>query len=114
MRPPAELVDRLRERVTVLGTREPAELKAMLRAELQELIASRLDPEHPVDALLGEADFITVHTPLTDETRGMINRETIAKMKDGARIVNAARGALIDEDALLLQLLPDDGKPAPG
>ena len=46
------------------------------------------------------ADFLTLHSPLTDETRGMINRETIAKMKDGARIVNAARGALVDEEAL--------------
>ena len=53
-----------------------------------------------VDDVLGVADFLTLHSPLTDETRGMINRETIAKMKDGARIVNAARGALIDEQAL--------------
>src|SRR4249919_3122329 len=52
------------------------------------------------DAVLAVADFLTLHSPLTDETRGMINRETIAKMKDGARIVNAARGALIDEEAL--------------
>ena len=44
------------------------------------------------DAVLGAADFLTLHSPLTDETRGMINRETIAKMKDGARLVNAARG----------------------
>ena len=52
------------------------------------------------DDVLAAADFLTLHSPLTDETRGMINRETIAKMKDGARIVNAARGALIDEEAL--------------
>jgi D-3-phosphoglycerate dehydrogenase len=43
---------------------------------------------------------LTLHAPLTDETRGLINRESIAKMKDGARLVNAARGALVDEDAL--------------
>jgi len=53
-----------------------------------------------VDDVLGAADFLTLHSPLTDETREMINGETIAKMKDGARIVNAARGALIDEEAL--------------
>ena len=53
-----------------------------------------------VDAVLAAADFLTLHSPLNDETRGMINREAIAKMKDGARIVNAARGALIDEEAL--------------
>ena len=52
------------------------------------------------DAVLAVADFLTLHSPLTDETRAMINRETISKMKDGARIVNAARGALIDEEAL--------------
>ena len=52
------------------------------------------------DDVLAVADFLTLHSPLTDETRGMINRETIAKMKDGARLVNAARGALIDEEAL--------------
>jgi D-3-phosphoglycerate dehydrogenase len=52
------------------------------------------------DDVLAVADFLTLHSPLTDETRGMIDREAIAKMKDGARIVNAARGALIDEEAL--------------
>ncbi len=53
-----------------------------------------------VDDVLALADFLTLHSPLTDETRQIINRETIAKMKDGARIVNAARGALVDEEAL--------------
>ncbi len=52
------------------------------------------------DDVFGVADFLTLHSPLTDETRGMINRDSIARMKDGARIVNAARGALIDEEAL--------------
>ena len=47
------------------------------------------------------ADVITLHSPLTDETRGMINRETIARMRTGVRIVNAARGALVDEEALI-------------
>lgn len=47
------------------------------------------------------ADFITIHTPVTDETRGMIGREAFAKMKDGVRIVNCARGGLVDEDALV-------------
>jgi D-3-phosphoglycerate dehydrogenase len=46
------------------------------------------------------ADFITVHTPLIKETRHMINAETIARMKDGVRIVNCARGGIIDEQAL--------------
>jgi len=53
------------------------------------------------DEVLAAADFLTLHSPLTDETRGMINRDSIGKMKEGARIVNAARGALIDEEALV-------------
>ena len=53
-----------------------------------------------LDALLGRADFITLHTPLTDQTRGMLSREALAKTKAGVRIVNCARGGLIDEAAL--------------
>ena len=54
----------------------------------------------PLDEVYARADFLTVHTPLTAETRGLINREVLAKMKKGARIVNCARGGLVDEDAL--------------
>ena len=50
------------------------------------------------------ADFITLHLPLTDETRGSLGADAFAQMRDGVRIVNAARGELIDEDALLLAL----------
>jgi D-3-phosphoglycerate dehydrogenase len=50
---------------------------------------------------LGAADFVTLHLPLTDETRGIVDREAIAMMRDGARLVNAARGALVDEEALV-------------
>jgi D-3-phosphoglycerate dehydrogenase len=46
------------------------------------------------------ADFITVHMPLTKETRHMINGESIAIMKDGVRIINCARGGIVDEEAL--------------
>lgn len=46
------------------------------------------------------ADFITLHTPLTEETRGLIDKEAIARMKTGVRIINCARGGLIDEAAL--------------
>jgi D-3-phosphoglycerate dehydrogenase len=53
-----------------------------------------------VDDVLRVAEFLTLHSPLTDETRGMIDRGAIAKLPDGARIVNAARGPLIDEEAL--------------
>ncbi|MEQ1687602.1 MAG: phosphoglycerate dehydrogenase [Sphingopyxis sp.] len=53
-----------------------------------------------IDGLLARADFITLHTPLTDQTRGILSRENIAKTKRGVRIINCARGGLIDEAAL--------------
>src|SRR5215204_6819864 len=57
-----------------------------------------------VEELLGQADLITLHTPKTPETIGMINADTVAAMKDGARLVNCARGELVDLDALLAGL----------
>jgi len=53
-----------------------------------------------LDELLPRADFITLHVPKTDKTSMMINAEAIAKMKTGVRIVNCARGGLVDEAAL--------------
>jgi D-3-phosphoglycerate dehydrogenase len=53
-----------------------------------------------LDELLARADFITLHTPLTDQTRNMLSRENLAKTRPGVRIVNCARGGLIDEAAL--------------
>lgn len=57
-----------------------------------------------LDQLFREADYITVHMPLTDQTRGMINAESIATMKDGVRLFNCARGGIIDEEALVAGL----------
>ena len=53
-----------------------------------------------LDELLRRADFITLHTPLIDATRNIINAQAIAKMKDGVRLINCARGGLVDEKAL--------------
>src|SRR6188472_1394195 len=53
-----------------------------------------------LDELLARADFITLHTPLTDQTSGILSREALGKAKPGVRIVNCARGGLIDEAAL--------------
>lgn len=57
-----------------------------------------------VDEAVAQADFITLHMPKTAETTHLINAERIAKMKDGVRIINCARGGLVDEKALLAGL----------
>jgi D-3-phosphoglycerate dehydrogenase len=54
----------------------------------------------PLEELFARADFITIHAPLTPETRGLIGRDTIARMKRGVGIVNCARGGIVDEAAL--------------
>jgi D-3-phosphoglycerate dehydrogenase len=54
-----------------------------------------------VDDVLAAADILTLHLPSTPETRGVLGREAFAKMKDGARLVNAARGNLVDDEALI-------------
>lgn len=54
----------------------------------------------PLDILLAESDFVSLHTALSPDTQNLINSSTIAKMKKGARVINAARGELIDEAAL--------------
>ncbi|MEE9433653.1 MAG: phosphoglycerate dehydrogenase [Sphingorhabdus sp.] len=53
-----------------------------------------------LDNMLARADFITLHTPLTDQTRNILSKENLAKTKKGVRIINCARGGLIDEEAL--------------
>ena len=61
-----------------------------------------------LEALLARADIVTLHTPLTDSTQHLIGRAEFNKMKAGARLINVARGELVDEDALLKAL--DDGR----
>ncbi|EAR50515.1 D-3-phosphoglycerate dehydrogenase [Oceanicola granulosus HTCC2516] len=53
-----------------------------------------------LDALLARADFITLHVPLTEQTKNILSRENLAKTKKGVRIINCARGGLVDEQAL--------------
>lgn len=54
-----------------------------------------------LDEIYANADFITVHMPLTEETKGMINASAFAKMKNGVRIINCARGGIVDEKDLI-------------
>jgi D-3-phosphoglycerate dehydrogenase len=63
-----------------------------------------------LDELFRRADFISLHTPLTDATRGIINKDSFAKMRDGVRIINCARGGLVDEADLKVAL--ESGKVA--
>jgi D-3-phosphoglycerate dehydrogenase / 2-oxoglutarate reductase len=53
-----------------------------------------------LDALLARADFITLHVPMTEQTKNILSREALAKTKKGVRIINCARGGLVDEQAL--------------
>lgn len=68
---------------------------------LSEERATKLGVERvDLDALFTRADFITLHTPLTEQTRNVVDAKAMAKMKKGVRIINCARGGLVDEIAL--------------
>ena len=54
-----------------------------------------------LDELLAKSDFVTLHVPLTDETRGMINKGSLSKMKPGSYLINTARGPIVDESDLI-------------
>jgi glyoxylate reductase len=58
-----------------------------------------------LDALLAEADLVTLHLPLTPETEGLIDARRLALLRDGACFVNTARGEIVDEDALVAELV---------
>lgn len=72
---------------------------------LEPAVARKLGVELlELDELLARSDVVTLHTPLTDQTRGILSAERIAGMRDGALLVNCARGGLVDEAALLAAL----------
>ncbi len=59
----------------------------------------------PLDALLGEADVVSLHVPLTDGTRNLLNPARLKQMRKGAILINTARGGIVDEDALAQALI---------
>jgi phosphoglycerate dehydrogenase-like enzyme len=58
-----------------------------------------------LNQLLAEADVISLHVPLTDETRNLLDARRLALIRDGACLVNTARGQIVDEDALVRELV---------
>jgi glyoxylate reductase len=58
----------------------------------------------PLDELLRTADVVSLHVPLTPETHGLVSRERLALLRDGATLINTARGAIVDEEALVDEL----------
>jgi len=85
-------------RAVGLGMRVVAHDPFVARDRFREL---GVEWSETADEVLGEAEFLTLHLPLADETRGFVDAERLGRMRPGARLVNAARGELVDEDALL-------------
>jgi D-3-phosphoglycerate dehydrogenase len=72
---------------------------------LDPAVARRLDIEMlPVDGVVERAEVLTLHVPLTDETRNILDADRIERLRDGAIVVNCARGGVLDEDALYAAL----------
>ena len=63
-------------------------------------LSSHIKHAKTADEVYGEADYLTIHIPLTSDTKHTINRDTIEKMKDGVKVLNFARGELVDIDAM--------------
>jgi D-3-phosphoglycerate dehydrogenase len=82
----------------------------VLMDKLRHLVQEIGAKDVGLDTLLAESDFVTVHVPLLPQTKHMISTKQFEKMKDGVHIVNAARGGIVDEAALMTAL--DSGKVA--
>lgn len=81
---------------------------AFLSESAKKSLADEVEIVDTLDSVIKDADFITLHVPALDSTKGMINKELIAKMKDGVVIVNAARDLLVNEPELAKAL--EEGK----
>src|SRR5204863_5207151 len=79
------------------GMNQPLAFDPFLKPEAAATAGARL---LPLDELLRQADFISIHCPLTDTTRGLIGTRELALMKPDAYLLNTARGGIVDEDAL--------------
>ena len=70
----------------------------------ERFVSLRVKRHHKLDELLSGADVVTIHTPLNDETKGMVGAHEIARLKKGAVLVNMARGGIVDDAALAAAL----------
>src|SRR5256885_726594 len=68
-------------------------------------VDSELAEHRELDELLAESDVVTIHAPLTAETRGMIDARCLARLRVGASLVNTSRGEIVDEPALVAELV---------
>ncbi len=85
-------------RAVGLGMRVVAHDPFVSKERYRELGVERAES---AEAVLGEADFLTLHLPLSEDTKGSLDAKAFAAMRPGARLINAARGELVDEEALL-------------
>lgn len=90
-----DIGEKVAETLTVLGT-EVVKVARRARPGVHAI--------DEIDALLPEADIVVLILPLTDATRGMVDAKFLARMKDGALLVNAARGPIVDTDALVAEV----------
>jgi phosphoglycerate dehydrogenase-like enzyme len=90
----------LAERAAALGMR----VIGTQRSPKRHPAVERIEPPERSDAILADSDVVVVLLPLTDETRGFLSHERLARMKRGAFLVNLARGGIADEDAVLAAL----------
>jgi len=95
------------QRASAFGMRVMASDPYVSKARAQQM---GIELAASLDELLSQADFITIHLPKTSETKAILGDEQFQKMKPGVRLVNAARGGLVDEEALFRAL--KDGRVA--
>jgi glyoxylate reductase len=69
------------------------------------VLSTRRSGGMPLDELLAESDIVTIHAPLTPETRGLFDARRLSLLRDGACLVNTARGEIVDEEALVAELV---------
>ena len=92
------------ELLRTFGMKQPLAFDPFVNEEIAAKFGVRLVS---LDELLQQADFVSIHCPLTKETRGLIGRQELALMKSDAYLLNTARGGIVDEDALYAALQAD-------